>query len=83
MYPFASQVNFLDPVQTEEGKPYGPYRYKELVKERYLIAKNINTSYLDTGKMTPVERRYILQFLQEEAQKQKEMLEEIKQRKSN
>lgn len=71
-------MNFLDPAQTEDGKPYGPIRYRELVKERYVIAKNINTSYLDTGKMTPIERKYILQFLHEEAKKHQEMIDAMK-----
>ena len=60
--PFASQMNFLDPQLTEDGKNYGPVRYKHIVKERYYIAKNSHISYEDTGKMTPLERDYIKQF---------------------
>lgn len=63
---------------TNDGKPYGPVRFKEIVKERYLISKNINTSYNDTGQITPLERRYIIEFMYEEVKKQKELIEEQK-----
>jgi len=33
------------------------------MRERYLIAKNLNTSFLDTGKLTPKEREYLINFL--------------------
>lgn len=71
-------MNFLDPLLNSDGTPYGPFRYKELVRERVLISKNINTSYIDVGKITPLERKYIIQFLHEEAQKRQEMLDELK-----
>lgn len=70
-------MSFLDPQLTKDGKPYGPIRLKEIIKERYLISKNINTSYNDTGKITPLERRYILEFMIEEVQAQKELKESI------
>lgn len=68
----------MDPQLTNDGKPYGPVRFKEIVKERYLISKNINTSYNDTGQITPLERRYIIEFMYEEVKKQKELIEEQK-----
>ena len=58
---------------TEDGKPYAPLRYKEIAKERYLISKHTNTSYDDTSNITPLERGYILEFLIEDFQRQKEM----------
>jgi hypothetical protein len=76
----------LDPQSTEDGRPYGPTRYKDIAKERYLISKHTNTSYEDTGSITPVERGYILEFLVEDMQRQKEMYdkaqEEAKSRKN-
>lgn len=58
---------------TEDGKPYGPSRYKEIARERYLISKHTNTSYDDTSNITPLERGYLLEFLVEDMQKQKDM----------
>lgn len=75
MPPFASHLNFLDPQKTEDGKPYAPLRYEELVKECYLISKNLNTSYIDVLKITPVERKYLIKFLIQEAKHNQEMIE--------
>ena len=75
VHPFASQLSFLDPQLTKQGKPYGPERYKEIVKERFIITKNVNTSYDDTGKMTPLERRYVLDFIEEDLKRTKEILD--------
>ena len=58
---------------TDNGKPYGPYRYREIAKERYLISKHTNTSYEDTSNITPLERGYLLEFLVEDFERQKEM----------
>lgn len=73
-----SQGSFLDPQLTKEGKPYGPYRFKELVRERYLISKNINTSYNDIGRITPKEREYIIQFIADEIKRSKELIDQQK-----
>lgn len=75
MHPFASHLNFLDQQTTSDGKPYGPIRYKEIVKECYLISKNLHTSYTDILKITPIEKQYLLEFLLEEAKHNKEILE--------
>lgn len=74
--PFALQLNFLDPLTTKDGKPYGPEKFKQIVKERYLITKHTNTSYSDTGGITPTERDLLLQFISEDLQKTKEAIEE-------
>lgn len=63
----------MDRRLTKDGKPYGPIRYKEIVTERYLISKNIHTSYIDVGKMTPLERQYILELLVDEQKRAKEL----------
>lgn len=67
----------MDPQKTRDGKPYGPIRYEELVKERYIISKIINTSYDDTGKLTPIERKYILNYIIEEFNKEKERFDNL------
>ena len=68
-------MNFLDPQSTKDGKPWGPTRYKQIVRERYFISKNINTSYEDTGLITPLERDYLLEFIDEDLKRTKEMLD--------
>lgn len=67
----------MDPQKAKNGKPYGPVRYEELVRERYLISKTINTSYVETGKLTPIERNYILKYMIDEANKQREQWKEM------
>lgn len=73
----------MDPAMTEDGKPYGPFRYKEIVKERYIISKYCNTSYTDLASVTPTERNYLLEFATEECDKAKEIAEEMKNKKAN
>lgn len=65
---------------TSDGRPYGEVRYKDIVQERYLISKSTHTSYLDTGKITPLEKKYILEFIKEEIDKTKEAAEKRKKR---
>ena len=36
LLPFVSPQNFLDPQTDKNGKPYGPVRYKEIAKEKYI-----------------------------------------------
>ena len=97
---FALNRNFLDPstikVKGENGKEeevlYATKRYKEIVRECYLISKNLNTSYTDTMKLTPLERNYLLQLLlqdfeekkkafEKEMQETKERIESIKKKR--
>lgn len=76
--PFVTLQNFLDPLTNEDGEPYAPHRYKEIVRECYSISKNCNTSYKDVLEMTPRERDYLIEFIIEDANKAKEMLEKSK-----
>lgn len=71
-------MNFLDQLYNEDGTPYGPTRYKELVRINYAISKNCNTSYTDVIKLTPRERDYLWEFIVEEVDRAKEMLENSK-----
>ena len=70
-------------VKDSDGKdkeiPYGPWRYKRIVEECYYISHQINTSYTDLLKITPRERSYLVEFINEEARRQKESLEKINQ----
>lgn len=74
-------MNFLDPLKTKEGLPYGPERFRKIVQERYLISKHTNTSYLDTGKITPTEKDIILDLIADDLKKSKEAVEAAKSNK--
>jgi hypothetical protein len=71
----------LDPQSTDNGKPYGPWRYKQIVKECYIITKNTNTPYSDVLDMTPAEREFFIEFLAEDFKKQQEQIEQAKKSK--
>ena len=57
--------NFLDPPTSEDGSPYGPKRYKEIVRECWYISDNLNTSYTDVLDLSYVERIYLLRLINE------------------
>lgn len=80
---FASHLNFLDPQTDEYGNAFAPIRYKQIVKECYLISKNLNTSYTDVLNITPTEKQYMLEFLLQEAQENKEAIERLKAERQN
>ena len=65
---------------TSDGKPYALNRYKQIVQERYLISKNCNTSYTDLGDVSPLERKYIIEFITDELQKQKDIIDKQRQK---
>ena len=73
--PFAQPLNSLDPPSIDRVKTF-----RDLVRERYLISKNINTSYNEVGKLSVLERKYIVDFLIEEAEQTKEKLKQAKQK---
>lgn len=68
----------MDPISTSDGKPFAPIRFKEIVKERYLISKHCNTSYKDLDEVSPTEREYLLEFIYEEIKKEQDAYEEAK-----
>ena len=63
--------SFLDPQLTSDGKPYGPIRYKNIVRERYEISKRMNTSYNELGEITPREREYLLEFIKKDLEQKR------------
>ena len=71
-------MNFLDPLLTEDGKPYAPKRFEEIIKERYYISKHCNTSYIDVGKMTPRERVMIMNLIVTEVKQERDQIAELK-----
>lgn len=44
------------------------------MKERYIISKHTNTSYLDTAYITPTERTYLINFITEDLMKKQDMI---------
>lgn len=66
----------MDPQLTKDGRPYAPYRFKEIARERYIISKAINTSYNDIGKITPTERNYILEFISDDIKRSQQMFDD-------
>ena len=66
----------MDPQKTKGGKPYGPERFKQLVKERYLITKHTNTSYGDTGDISIKEKDMLIDFIMDDLKRTKEAIEE-------
>ena len=68
----------MDQQKNEDGKPFAPIRYKQIIKECYLISRNLNTSYTDILKISPIEREYLITFLAEEAQRNKEYIEKAR-----
>ena len=69
-------MSFFDQQKTNDGKPYGPIRYKQIVNENYIICKQCNMSYSDVLKMTPTERDYILEFIKREIDEREKMMKE-------
>ena len=76
-------MNFFDPRWTSENKPYAPERFKDIVKERYLISTHINTSYGETASISPTERVLLLQFIRDDLQKKHEAIEKIRNQQRN
>jgi hypothetical protein len=74
--------SFLDPRLSEDGKPYGPKRFKDLVRECWFISDNTNTSYTDVLDLSCLERRYLINFIHEKHEATKEAIEAVKAKKS-
>lgn len=64
---------------TSKGELFAPVRYKEIVRERYYISKHCNTSYNDIGEITPTERAYLLEFIEQEMEQTQKAIENQKQ----
>ena len=57
--------SFLDPQVSKDGTPYGPKRFKELVKECWFISDNTHTSYTDVLDISFLERLYLIECINE------------------
>ena len=76
---FDTRQNFMDPQLTDDGRPYAPIRYSQLIQECYVISKQTNTPYTDVrDNMTPRERREILKLIYDEFKQSQERMKEIR-----
>ena len=66
---------------TSDGKPYAPERVNEIIRQAYLISRQIHTSYNDVLDVSPMEREKLLDIVTEELNKQKDALEAAKRNK--
>ena len=60
---FASGPSFLDPQTSNDGSPYGPKHFKELVKECWYVSDSLHTSYTDVLDLSYAERVYLIEFI--------------------
>ena len=79
LFPFDLQESFSVQELTINGNDYSVERFKQIVQERYIISKRSNTSYTDVGKISPVERQYLLDIIIDEINREKERIEQQKQ----
>ena len=70
--------SFLDPQTSSDGKPYGPKRYKEIVKECWYISDNLHTSYTDVLDLSFIERFYLIEFINSKQEATRQAIEEAR-----
>ena len=78
---FASGPSFLDPQLSNDGTPYGPKHYKELVKECWYVSDNLHTSYTDVLNLAYQDRIYLIQCINEKKEATIKAMEEARQLK--
>ena len=67
--------SFLDPQTSNDGTPYGPKRYKEIVKECWYISDNLHTSYTDVLDLSFQERFYLIELINQKQEETKKAIE--------
>ena len=77
---FASGPSFLDPQQCNDGTPYGPKRYKEIVKECWYVSDNLHTSYTDVLNLSYQDRVYLIEYINEKKEATQKAFEEAQNR---
>ena len=75
---FASGPSFLDPQTSNDGSPYGPKRFKELVKECWYISDSLHTSYTDVLDMSYTERVLLIENINAKNDATKKAFEEAR-----
>jgi hypothetical protein len=79
---FASGPSFLDPQTSSDGTPYGPKRFKEIIKECWYICDNTNTSYTDVLDVSIQERRCLIENINAKHDATKKAMEEARAKNS-
>ena len=67
--------SFLDPQISNDGTPYGPKRYKEIVRECWYISDNLHTSYTDVLDLSFQERFYLIELINQKQEETKKAIE--------
>jgi hypothetical protein len=67
--------SFLDLQVDKNGKPYGPKRFKEIVKECWYISDNLHTSYTDVLDLSFQERFYLIELINEKQENTRKAIE--------
>lgn len=75
--------SFLDPLLSKDAKPYGPKRYKEIVKECWYISDNLNTSYADVLDLSFQERVYLIECINQKREASNKAIEEMTKNKKS
>jgi hypothetical protein len=76
---FASGPSFLDPPTSNDGSPYGPKRFKELVKECWYVSDNLHTSYTDVLDLSYTERVCLIECINAKHDAAKKAFDEARQ----
>lgn len=79
MPPFDLIRNFgcLHSTSKAEDQQNNSLIYKNTVNEIYFLVKYAGTSYNDVLKMTPIEKGYMIGFVQEEMQRNADKIKEV------
>ncbi len=75
--------SFLDPQTYKDGTPYGPKRFKEIVRECWFLSDQMNTSYTDVLDLSVQERLYLAECVKDKQEATKKAIEEVKARNKN
>ena len=67
--------SFLDPQTSNDSTPYGPKRYKEIVRECWYISDNLHTSYTDVLDLSFQERFYLIELINQKQEETKKAIE--------
>ncbi len=74
---------FLDPLKYKDGSPYGPKRFKEIVKECWFISDHLHTSYTDVLDLSYQERIYLSECIKTKLEATQKAIEELKNKKNS
>ena len=75
--------NFLDPQTYKDGTPYGPKRFKEIVKECWFISDQTHTSYADVLDLSYQERIYLIECINDKQQATQKAINALQQQRSS